>query len=71
MIRCRTCTPVVWHHADGWDVYPGTECYQPNGTGRRVPRWFDSPIVEDAPTRVDALNQLAEWHPHGLCLVTT
>jgi hypothetical protein len=69
-IRCRKCTPVVWHHADGWDVYPGSEC-QRTEAGALVPRWFDAPIVEDFPTRKAALAELAEWHPFGVCLVTT
>ena len=70
MSRCRACSPVVWRHEDGWDVYPGSEC-QRTENGQLVPRWFDAPIVEDAATRKAALTALAEWHPCGICLVTT
>jgi hypothetical protein len=66
-LRCRKCRPVIWKHQDGWDVYPRSECY-PAPDGSMIPAWFDSALVEDAPTRKAAIEELLEWHPIGICL---
>jgi hypothetical protein len=67
-IRCRKCSPVIYRHEDGWDIYPISECYRaPDGTW--IPAWFDGSIVQDAETRKAALEELAGWHVLGFCLV--
>lgn len=62
------CKPVFWKHEDGWDVYPRSECMQ-LADGSWVPKWFDSPIVEDARTRKEASAEIADFHVLGICLV--
>jgi hypothetical protein len=51
----------------GWDCYDKTECHKFQGTW--LPRWFDKPVVEDAPTKKDARQQIKELHILGICLV--
>lgn len=65
---CRRCRPVLYRHEDGWDAYPASECYAlPDGS--LIPAWFDAAIVEDAPTRKAAVEELRSLHgPFGTCI---
>jgi hypothetical protein len=66
------CSPVYWHHSDGWDVYRRDDCdyvmaYDTrwrNPALRWVPRHPGSNmLVEDAPNLSDARIALAKMHP--------
>ncbi len=63
----KCCEIVYWKHDDGWDVYPQSECRKVDG--RWIPNWFDCFIIEDAPTKKDAINAINELHILGVCLV--
>lgn len=65
---CKACRPLFWRHADGWDVYPHWETYIDPHTRKRTPRWFDGFIVEDAPTRDEAVRLWQESHLLGYCI---
>jgi hypothetical protein len=64
---CRTCQPVAFKHADGWDIYPKSECHKVEGEW--IPAWFDCAIVEDAPTRKAAFDEWRKAHFMGICMV--
>jgi hypothetical protein len=51
----------------GWDCYDKTECHKFQGAW--LPLWFDNPIVEDAPTKKDATQQIKDLHILGVCLI--
>ena len=65
MSKC--CEVVYFKHDMGWDCYDKSECHKFQGTW--LPRWFDNPIVEDAPTKKDATQQIKDMHFLGMCLV--
>ncbi len=62
----KCCQPIFWKHEDGWDVYRKDDCDKHGKT--YVPRWFDCAIVEDASTLAEAVAELKEQHPAGICL---
>lgn len=65
MAKC--CDIVYWKHDDGWDAYQRSECELFNG--KWIPKWFDDFVIEDAPTKADAVRQIKEMHILGVCLV--
>lgn len=65
--KCRKCKPVFFKHEDGWDVYSEKDCYSLQD-GSLHPRWYDNCIVEDAPTKRNAIEQLATLHTFGMCI---
>jgi len=67
-MKMKCCQPIFWKHDEGWDVYKKTDCTKHGSTF--VPTWFDCAIIEDAKTKSDAMNQLKELHPLGICLET-
>jgi hypothetical protein len=71
MARKRRCCDIVyWKHEDGWDAYRREDCHQWMSE-RWIPRWFDCAIVEDAPTKKAAQQEIEEHHIDilGVCLV--
>jgi len=65
---CKKCDLVFWKHDDGWDCYQKTNCYAING--KWIPKWFDDFIIEDAPTKNDAMQKINSFHVLGICLIT-
>lgn len=65
MTKC--CKPVYWKHDEGWDVYRQSSFSWINS--RWIPDWFDDFIIEDAPTKKNAIEQFAGFHVLGICLV--
>jgi len=63
----KCCDVVYWKHNEGWDAYKKGDCQFVNN--HWVPNWFDSFIVEDAPTKKDAIKSINELHILGVCLV--
>ena len=63
----RCCDIVYWKHEDGWDAYNKCDCQWING--KWIPNWFDNFVIEDAPTKAAAVQQIKEMHILGLCLV--
>lgn len=66
-ITCNQCQPVFYKHQDGWDIYRRADC-DVLETGQLMPKWFDGAIVEDAPTKAAAKQELASLHILGMCL---
>ncbi len=66
-LMSKCCEVVYFKHDMGWDCYDKTECYKFQGAW--LPRWFDNPVVEDAPTKKDATQQIKDLHILGVCLV--
>ena len=66
-MKCKKCKVIFWKHQDGWDVYRQSDC---SWYGDKwIPDWFDDFIIEDAPTKKNATEQLAGFHVLGVCLV--
>jgi hypothetical protein len=63
----KCCDVVYWNHNEGWDVYKKDDCQFVNN--HWIPNWFDCFIVEDAPTKKDAIKSINELHILGVCLV--
>lgn len=64
----KCCNLIYWKHEDGWDVYRREDCYQVAQTW--VPTWFDTAVVEDLPTKAEAIKEMKDWHKNGFCLVS-
>lgn len=64
--RCKICRPVLFKHDDGWDIYSARDCYEVGG--ELIPRWFDRPLVQDAPTKAAAIAEWKEMHTRVLGL---
>jgi hypothetical protein len=63
----KCCDVVYWKHNEGWDAYKKDDCQFINN--HWIPNWFDCFIVEDAPTKKDAIKSINELHILGVCLV--
>lgn len=64
----KCCNLVYWKHDDGWDVFKKSDCYFVEN--QWVPKWFDTALVEDEPTKQSAINEMRDWHKFGICLVS-
>ena len=69
LFRERCCDLVYWKHEDGWDVYRRSDCREING--HWVPNWFDDFVIEDAPTKAEAMAEIKSRHILGICLVNS
>ena len=60
---------MFYKHEDGWDVFKKSDCYYIDQYKTWFPSWFDSYVIEDAPTKADAMKQLQGMHILGMCFV--
>tara|TARA_R110000868_G_scaffold88699_2_gene247126 strand:- start:6653 stop:6859 length:207 start_codon:yes stop_codon:yes gene_type:complete len=63
----KCCEIIYWKHDQGWDAYQIQDCTEYNG--KAIPKWFDCAVVESAPTKAKAKQEIKELHPLGICLV--
>ena len=68
-MKRKCCDIVFFKHDFGWDIYLKKDCHIFGNEW--IPRWFDCAVVEDAPTKKQAQEEIDQMHVLGICLVTS